>query len=251
MPRRGAHLRAGTNVRPDDRLPVTTQAPPSRTLLFLLVAITSVAPLSLNIPMPALPGIARALQAPIEIAQLTLVALSDRARGRADGERRAVGSLRPPAGAHRRTADHRRRQHRGRGGDQYRHADRGALAAGDRRLRRHRAQPRHHPRSLRPRAGRLDDRLGHDGDHDRADGRAVARRRHRCDARLALYLPLHRGVHRRRADLGVGLRCRRRGAHRCRAPTRCAIATNSRSCSRAESSSATSSAAPPARRCSS
>lgn len=44
----------------------------SRGLLLLLIAITSIAPLALNMPMPALPGIARSLHAPIEIVQLTL-----------------------------------------------------------------------------------------------------------------------------------------------------------------------------------
>nr|WP_283808700.1 multidrug effflux MFS transporter [Variibacter gotjawalensis] len=40
--------------------------------MILLIAITSIAPLALNMPMPALPGIARSLQAPIEVVQLTL-----------------------------------------------------------------------------------------------------------------------------------------------------------------------------------
>jgi MFS transporter, DHA1 family, multidrug resistance protein len=41
-------------------------------MLLLLIAITALAPLSLNIPMPALPGIMRSLNTDIETVQLTL-----------------------------------------------------------------------------------------------------------------------------------------------------------------------------------
>ena len=41
-------------------------------MLVLLIAITAVAPLTLNIPMPALPGLVRALATDVETVQLTL-----------------------------------------------------------------------------------------------------------------------------------------------------------------------------------
>jgi DHA1 family bicyclomycin/chloramphenicol resistance-like MFS transporter len=47
-------------------------APPSTALLALLIAIASIGPMSLNIVMPALPGIARALHADPVTVQLTL-----------------------------------------------------------------------------------------------------------------------------------------------------------------------------------
>jgi MFS transporter, DHA1 family, multidrug resistance protein len=69
-----------------------SKAPPPRALLWLLIAITSVAPMSLNIIMPALPGIVTTLQSDpttvqlllslylvcMALSQLVLGALSDR-----------------------------------------------------------------------------------------------------------------------------------------------------------------------------
>jgi DHA1 family bicyclomycin/chloramphenicol resistance-like MFS transporter len=68
------------------------KAPPSRALLWLLIAIASIGPMSLNIIMPALPGIVTALESDpttvqlllslylvsMAVAQLVLGALSDR-----------------------------------------------------------------------------------------------------------------------------------------------------------------------------
>ena len=60
--------------RPQSTLPADAQPQPDppTALLALLIAIASVGPMSLNILMPALPGIATALHTDIETVQLTL-----------------------------------------------------------------------------------------------------------------------------------------------------------------------------------
>jgi DHA1 family bicyclomycin/chloramphenicol resistance-like MFS transporter len=58
---------------PDAPAPLDSRkAPPRAALLALLVAIASIGPMSLNIVMPALPGIAAALESDAETVQLTL-----------------------------------------------------------------------------------------------------------------------------------------------------------------------------------
>ena len=172
-------------------------------LLALLIGVTSVGPLSLNILAPAMPGLIVTLGAGagtvqltlslfllgMAVSQLVLGTLSDRFGRRpvmlAGLALTVVASFAALAAT----------------------SITGMIlartAAGVRRDRRHRARPRDHPRPLRPRSRRLDDRLGHDGDGGRADDRAADRRHARHRVRLAGDLRLHGAVRRRRAGLGI------------------------------------------------
>ena len=161
-------------------------------LLALLIGVTAIGPLSLNILVPAMPGLIVTLGAGagtvqltlslfllgMAVSQLVLGPLSDRFGRRpvmlAGLALTVVASFAALAAT----------------------SIAGLIvartAAGVRRDRRHRDRPRDHPRPLRPRPRRLDDRLGHHGDGDRADDRAADRRRARHRVRLAGDLRVHR-----------------------------------------------------------
>src|ERR1700742_2359695 len=62
----------GVVGRPTDTAPDTTNAPPPRILLLLLVAMTGVAPISLYMLVPALPVLASTFGRDIAIAQMTV-----------------------------------------------------------------------------------------------------------------------------------------------------------------------------------
>ena len=102
--------------------------------------------------------------------------------------------------------------------------DRGAFPAGAGRRHRHGGEPRHHPRSLQPRARRRHDQPGDRGDDDRADAEPADRRPAGDRLRLALdLLRHHRGIARdrrgHRADAAGDTPRPRRGrwiSRRCR-----------------------------------
>ncbi len=132
----------------------TIRAQPTREtpwgLLLLLMAMTSIGPTTLNIVVPALPQMANRLASDVATIQLTVSVyllalaagqlvmgpLSDRFGRRpvllAGLALTAAASVLAIVGRH------------------GRQPDRGARAAGVRRLGRHRGEPRHHPRSVRP-----------------------------------------------------------------------------------------------------
>ena len=151
-------------------------------LLALLIAMTAVGPLSLNILAPAMPGLIGQLRRRCRHRPAHALALSARHGGLAARARPAVRPLRPPAGDARRARARPSRASRrspppSRGSSS--RADAQAFGAD-----RHRDRPRDHPRPLRSRPRRLDDRLGHHRWWCRADDRAADRRRarHRCSA---------------------------------------------------------------------
>src|ERR1700742_5347906 len=62
----------GVVGRPTDTAPDTTNAPPPRLMLLLLVAMTGVAPISLYMLVPALPVLAKNFGSDVSIAQMTV-----------------------------------------------------------------------------------------------------------------------------------------------------------------------------------
>ena len=188
--------------------------------------LTGLGPLSVDMYLASLPSIGRLLGAPAAQVQLTISFYLVGLRLRAGGLRPAVRPPRPPAGAARGARPLSRRLARLRAGVFHRDADRRALSAGGRRVRRHRAGPRRgarHVRGLahRPRA------VAHGGDHGaRAAGRAADRRRAADRVRLALEFRRAVRLWRRGAGSWSGSCCRRRCASarpsRCRLPRPCA-----------------------------
>ena len=172
--------------------------------------MTGVSSLSLNILVPAIPGLVTKFAADpahvqltvslyllgLAVAQLVFGPLSDRF-----GRRPVVlaGLALATRGEHRRDL---RRQHR----QPHRRA-RGAVA---RRLDRPDHRPRHHPRPLRPRARGLHDRPGHLGRGAHADDGAAHRRHPRHAVRLGVDLHLRRRAQLRGVCSGPCWPCRRR-----------------------------------------
>ncbi len=181
--------------------PQSKQVTPWR-LLALLMAMTAIGPATLNILVPALPGLVTRLASDtgtvqltlslyllsLAAAQLLLGPLSDRFGRRpvvlAGLALSVVASLAAIAASSIGALIVRARR------------------AGGRRLDRHRDRPRHHPRSLRARPRRRHDRPGHHRHGDRADDLAADRRHSRHRLRLGGDLPVHRRVQRRRAAMG-------------------------------------------------
>ena len=174
-------------------------------LTALLAGLSAVGPLTTDMYLPSLPDIARLLGATTAQGAAHHLVLSDRLRRRPDRLRSAVRPARPQAGAALRGRALRRGEPGLRAVELDRNADRGALCAGARRLRRHRAGARHGARSLcrQPRGPRIvGDRRG-DG---AGAGAGADRRRHPAD-RLRLALGVLRAGRRR-----PGGRRRRRAA---------------------------------------
>ena len=173
-------------------------------LLALLIAMTGVSSLSLTILVPAIPGLVAKFAADPASVQLDHLALSPRPRGGATRVRAAVRPLRPPAGRARRARARHHRQHRGHLRREHRGPDHSAGLSIARRLDRANHRPRHHPRSLRPRARRLHDRAGRLGGGAHADAGAVHRRRARYAVRLGIDLHLLRCAELHGVPLGGG-----------------------------------------------
>ncbi len=164
--------------------------------------MTSIGPTTLNVVVPALPQMANRLASDVATIQLTVTVylLALAARPARDGA--AVGPLRPPAGGAGGPGADRRGKRAGDLGGHRRQPDRRARAAGVRRFGRHRRQPRHHPRSVRPKPRRGDDRARRDRHGGGADARSADRRPARHRLRLGSDLPVHR--HHQRHGGGLG-----------------------------------------------
>ena len=197
----------------------------SRIMLLLLVAMTGVAPISLYMLVPALPVLATTF-GPRHLDRADDgVALHGRHRLFADHHGAAVGSLRTPSGAARRSRPDGGRKCRLHLCRDLAAIDRGALSASAGRRHRHGGEPRHHPRSLQPRAHQRDDQPGDRRHDDRADAEPADRRPAGDRVRLARDLlrhhrriPHHRRGHRVRVagDAPRPRRGRRRVSRRCR-----------------------------------
>ena len=154
--------------------------------LALLSAITALAFCALHMVVPALPLLVQVFDdSPAHVQLVLSLYLGGHCRRAADLWA-GVGPLRPPAGADRRA---RRCFSPARccaaSAWSLAGADRRAVAAGARRLRRHRAGARDHPRRLRPRGGGARPGARHDGDDAGAGDLAGSRRLPRRMVRLA------------------------------------------------------------------
>ena len=198
----------------------------SRTMLFLLVLMTGVAPISLYMLVPALPVLATTFGRDISVAQMTVslymvgIACSQIIMGPLSDRfgRRPVllGGIGLMVAAS--VGLHFRRDAAA--------ADCRAVFPGARRRLRHGGEPRHHPRPLQPRPHLLHDQPRDRGHDDRADAVAADRRPAGNHLRLARdLLSDHRGVafdhdHDRRHAAGNPARPRRglQLSRRCRKP---------------------------------